>query len=737
MRKLWGARHVWRAGGRTRANWREVLGFGVSLTAFSVAAALALPPRDAIGGQLPANAFQTYTGPSRVLGIQPGPFSLLAVPVNVLQPTQINAGFQEIAKKESDWNIVPASQLQSVLLSDLEPVVIGPGGTIWQTNGHHTFDSLQQSIYGASDPTVYVNVIGNFSSMTMSQFLATMAADGLLYPVDNGVFQTVNPQTGAPLPVSLTGLTNDPYRGLEFSVLKQNGSKLFPSGSRYAFDTANTNGGAGIPGLDKGAAFFFDFIWADAYRSANGGLGLPYLTPTDVQVATAWSLAASSATTLPGATGAVPFTAVQLPGFILPTGGNITISGTISNSTLANGELDGSVTGTFAAATQDGSGTAGSASFKGLNALNVGGTVVIGPNTPGFVLQLGADNSSTVTLTGTNTYTGGTWIDAGTLIVNGDAALGAAAPAAATIDSRNVNLSVSNANGIIFNSLTEGAGTLQFTATTTEARPIAVGGEVANINITGGSNVLTLTGQIASTNADQESGTGDITIDSSGAGTVLVAPSSGSNPLFFGNWNIVGGTLETASDAALGNNTGPAYEIGGIILNGGIFKPTGSFTSARNFSVQSSSTVDVNGVTTSFGNFSDIQRAMTFQNSGAGAGSVAFAAADFGGSVPITLAAGASTTGPGLTLSFTNGITRDSNSFFGAGTGTVFLNPKSGVTLGATPGTNSVNVLSAGASATNTNGIAPVWIVTDSGSGSNPYDFLTYDATRGLQDRDL
>ena len=46
-------------------------------------------------------------------------------------------------------------------------------------------------------------------------------------PLNDGVPQGVNLATGAPIPTSLQGLTSDPYRGLEYSILKNKSSKLF------------------------------------------------------------------------------------------------------------------------------------------------------------------------------------------------------------------------------------------------------------------------------------------------------------------------------------------------------------------------------------------------------------------------------------------------------------------------------------------------------------------------------
>ena len=123
---------------------------------------------------------------------------------------------------------------------------------------------------------------------------------------------------------------------------------------------SNGAAGASTPGLDKMAGFYSDFLEAAAYRDADGGLGLPYLSPGDVALATQWNLYPLSPATLPNV-GTVD--AGQLPGFILT--GNITITGTISNATLANGALDGTKTGTFDETTTF-------ASFNGVTEINAG-----------------------------------------------------------------------------------------------------------------------------------------------------------------------------------------------------------------------------------------------------------------------------------------------------------------------------------------------------------------------------
>ena len=100
------------------------------------------------------------------------------------------------------------------------------------------------------------------------QFFQTLQSNNLLLPLNDGVPETVNDATGAPIPTSLTSLTSDPYRGLEYSILKNKSSKLFTT-------TNNITGavGAATPGLDKMTGFYSDFLEAAAYRDANGGLG--------------------------------------------------------------------------------------------------------------------------------------------------------------------------------------------------------------------------------------------------------------------------------------------------------------------------------------------------------------------------------------------------------------------------------------------------------------------------------
>jgi autotransporter-associated beta strand protein len=678
----------------------------ISLAVLAAGSLFAAPGR-ANAQQLPLSAFQTYNA-ADASSIVPGTFALFEVPVSQIQPGQLNVGFAEIGNKQSAWNLLTASQLQAALLNDIEPVVIGPGGVLYLENGHHTFTSLENSIFGASDPTVFVNVIANYSNLTTAQFWAAMEANNLILPLNNGIAETINPLTGAPVATSLQGLTNDPYRGLEYSILKNKSSKLFTS-------TSNITGakGASTPGLDKLTGDYSDFLWADAYRYANGGLGLPYLTPGDIALAAKWNLNPNSTTTLPNI-GAV--TVGQLPGFILNN--NITISSTISNATLSTGTL------------------AANGTFTGITEFNLGtpsNPVMVGTPQSGFVMQLGFDAGNSVTLSGNNTYTGGTTLIAGNLMVTSDAALGAAAPAGYSINPNGILASVQAANGIIFNSEDEGMATLEIGTTATPGngtsafstnRPIAVDGETATINLNG--YLVTLNGQIVSLGTDgtglgNESGASAITINdtSTSPNGKLILPGTANNSGFYGDWIISAGTLNVSSDASLGNTTGPSYEIGQIELNGGTLQAGASFSSVRSLFLGGGSTYDTNGFTTSFsGSLTDVQRTLTVMNSSATtAGAVSFGAFD----VATTAILALTSTGAGETVTF-GGINRTGNA-------TLFIDPTGSTVLGTT-GTNGAEVFSGGASTALTAGMAPAWLITDSGgsASSNPYNFVTYGA---------
>jgi autotransporter-associated beta strand protein len=671
--------------------------------------------------QLTTSNFLPYNS-TTAGSIAAGPLALYAVSLDSILPTQLNVGDAEVGKKAAGFDLFSTqSQLTANLLTDIEPVVIGPDGQIYLLDGHHTFTALADSVWGASNPTVYVDVVANYSSDTPSQFLHDMQSNNFLLPLDNGVAQTVTAFPGAPFPSSLTGLTNNPYRGLEYAILKNKSSALF-------------SGAASTPGLDKMPGLYSDFLEAAAYQNANNGRGLAYLSPYDVSNSTTWNLSPTSTTTLPNVPGTV--TAGQLPGFILTQ--NITISTAIDDTTLSTGALadNGSSTGAFTGITQ-------------INAGTVANPILIGTPNVGFIMQLGNDGKKTVTLSGTNSYHGGTTILAGHLIVavddtHGNGSLGAASTETLSDFNNSLNIGANGTptnvvaavqadNGIIFNSLTEGNGTLTLGTSTggtfTLNRPIAVGNEAAILDVNG--NNVTLNGPLVSLGYSGIGLSEDgysfpaLTIDDLSTASPGKITLSTASPYFYGDI-IVGGTgaptVVVMSDAALGNTgsgTGAINNpiaIGTVELNGGTFQvgAAGITATERNFVLDSSSTFDTNGFASSWGALTDVQRTLTIANSsGSAAGSATFTSFTVGATAILTLAGGTK----GETITFTNGITRSGNA-------TLFLTPSA-----ATDTLGTLDKIMLATAPTPTNNIVSPWMISDNeNNGAAAYDFLTYGA---------
>ena len=136
----------------------------------------------------------------------------------------------------------------------------------------------------------------------------------------------------------------------------------------------------------------------------------------------------------------------------------------------------------------------------------------------------------TLTLTGTNTYSGGSIINAGTLVVNSASSLGASSGA-----------------------LTINAGTLEVSASFSSTRNITVG-DAASTILVDTSQTYTSTGTI--------SGTG--TLNKTGLGTLVLGATSNN-----GGISLVAGTIQIGSSGTLGSTSGSlSLSSGTLDLNG-------------------------------------------------------------------------------------------------------------------------------------------------------------------------
>lgn len=160
--------------------------------------------------------------------------------------------------------------------------------------------------------------------------------------------------------------------------------------------------------------------------------------------------------------------------------------------------------------------------------------------------------TSTLTLSGANTYLGATNVRSGTLKLGADNAL--PATTALTVGSGNtfdLNGHAQTLTGLTGSgSVTNGGGTTTLTLNVSGLDP----------NTTGN---YTFSGQIGA------SGQANFGLVKSGSGTQLL---NGTTSLYSGGTTIIGGTLKVSSDGALGATSG------GITLNGGALSAGSGFT---------------------------------------------------------------------------------------------------------------------------------------------------------------
>ncbi len=154
-----------------------------------------------------------------------------------LHPTQFALGWREVvAKKKLIEGKTPA-ELVAYLKDKDVPVIIGPGGVPYMTDGHHTLRSLIES--SAPDKTAYGHILANWSALAPEEFWARMVANNYAYLKDAA---GRGPQPPSALPADLRGMQSDPWRGLAWGVMKAGG-----------FD-------------EKKKVFFQEFRWADYFR---------------------------------------------------------------------------------------------------------------------------------------------------------------------------------------------------------------------------------------------------------------------------------------------------------------------------------------------------------------------------------------------------------------------------------------------------------------------------------------
>ncbi len=138
------------------------------------------------------------------------------VAIDELMPTQYS-----VSKKEIEFRVKTLEEkdddgeLKEYKEKKTGTAVIGPAGDLYLIDGHHFAIALAE--FGHNK--IYVEVIADLSALTKEDFWKRMVRKKWVYLKDN----KGNGITTADLPKKLSGLKDDPYRGLAWMVRKCSG----------------------------------------------------------------------------------------------------------------------------------------------------------------------------------------------------------------------------------------------------------------------------------------------------------------------------------------------------------------------------------------------------------------------------------------------------------------------------------------------------------------------------------
>ncbi len=161
-----------------------------------------------------------------------------------LHPTQFCLGLREVAYKAALMNRMSAAEQVAFLKHKDVPVVIGPGGIPYLSDGHHTIRALLESRW--PEKTVYGHILANWSGLDEAAFWDRMRAHHYAYLFDAAGRGPLDPSG---LPESLLHMQSDPYRSLAWGVLFHHGYREVKG-----------------PG-----GFFEEFHWGNFFRSRIHG----------------------------------------------------------------------------------------------------------------------------------------------------------------------------------------------------------------------------------------------------------------------------------------------------------------------------------------------------------------------------------------------------------------------------------------------------------------------------------
>jgi hypothetical protein len=150
-----------------------------------------------------------------------------------LRPTQMTAGFAEVARKRAQWARMAGKARRDLLASHWFPAVLGPRGRYHIVDHHHLGLALLQE----GVERVKVMVLADLSYLVPAIFWRVMEQRSWAHPFD----QTGDRCSYEAIPTRIPRLVDDPYRSL---------AGLLRAAGGYAKDTSP----------------FAEFLWADYFR---------------------------------------------------------------------------------------------------------------------------------------------------------------------------------------------------------------------------------------------------------------------------------------------------------------------------------------------------------------------------------------------------------------------------------------------------------------------------------------
>ncbi|MDL9979577.1 ParB/Srx family N-terminal domain-containing protein [Microbacterium candidum] len=145
---------------------------------------------------------------------------------------------------------IPVGQETEASIEPMKTVVIGPGGKLYLSDGHHTLTSFYELADGGPNLHVRLRVLGNLSGLGQPQFWAAMQANGWTWLKDaHG--EPISPKQ-LPSSVGLANFQDDTYRSLLYFARDIGYSAdSVPFQEFYWGDWVRTSGAVDLTGWDR------------------------------------------------------------------------------------------------------------------------------------------------------------------------------------------------------------------------------------------------------------------------------------------------------------------------------------------------------------------------------------------------------------------------------------------------------------------------------------------------------